>query len=211
MNRAHLALALALAFGSGAVAGGAVVTLGRPRAAVVQVPAVALTAPAPRARVVPCVPAAEPEPCRPCPQVPRMPGRTPDEQARADQPESPIVGTLLASCERGRNELRQRLLRCVRGEPEPEPSAPVAEPEQDNEILMRSYDVPIMVRRVDGSMRVYSEGEWPPAGGVGHGNRVVAKLVRHDGGRDWFCPLEAGQDCPEPRSPLLMLDGGRAE
>src|SRR5690349_19664304 len=53
---------------------------------------------------------------------------------------------------------------------------PSLTPEQEHEALYRSYDVPILVRHVDGTARVYRPGEWPPAGGVGEGNRIIATL-----------------------------------
>jgi hypothetical protein len=68
-------------------------------------------------------------------------------------------------------------------------------PEQEHATLERKYDTPILVRRIDGTVRLYRPDEWPPAGGVGHGSRVIATMV--DGGFLW-ASLDGGPWEGEP-------------
>jgi hypothetical protein len=127
-------------------------------------------------------------PCPVCPSVPAMPGMTPEEEAAAERGESPGLKPLLAACEKRANTLGNKLSRCVRGLPlELDPGTVVTDPrtppmtrEEEQASLLHAYDSAIMVKRVDGSVRIYRPGEWPPAGGVGEGNRVIAQV--RDGG-----------------------------
>jgi hypothetical protein len=123
--------------------------------------------------------------CPPCAPLPSMPGMTPDEEAAAERGESPVCKPLLLACQEGRNKLRTQLARCVKGEP-PEPEfapPPVLTPQEEHDALFRSYDTAILVRRIDGTTRIYPPGEWPPSGGVGEGNYILAVAMPSDGGR----------------------------
>lgn len=136
-----------------------------------------------------------PRECPVCP-APQMPGMTPEEEARAATPELLAAMPMYAACNKERHQLRGKLARCVRGEPEPEEpvlAAPVRSREEERELLFRSYDYPIQVTRVDGTVRIYGPKQWPPPEGVGEGNRVTAVSRMVDGALVWGPPDAPGR------------------
>lgn len=124
------------------------------------------------------------------------------------------------ACKSQLSSTRTHLAICLAYRTSPEPSAPTPPPcptaimpgetqGEETARLVRASTEAVLVRRPDGSTRVYGPGEWPPPGGPGIGSHLIARKLPGDGGMEWRSP-DGGAETRTIFPPELLraLDGG---